>query len=268
MSYILDALKKSEKERQRGTVPDLLTVQDTVAEKPEKRSLLPYLFLTTLLINALVLVWWIGPWHSKKTGVVVQSASKKLEEPKTPEASDPPLTIAGPPAESAKTADPEIDSAKKEPAPIQEPSIKNRPASRPVQNRPLQAKADPRKKTTAGPMPGDDVQNSQKTSAGVPRQAPENARSLTESESGINARPEPNRIYNLKELPQSIQQSLPAFTISVYLYSQDPASRMVRINGQTMREGQTLSEGLRLEEITSDAVVFSFQNYRFRVGPR
>ena len=43
MSYILDALKKSEKERQRGALPDMLTVQDIVAEKPAKRLSWVYL---------------------------------------------------------------------------------------------------------------------------------------------------------------------------------------------------------------------------------
>ena len=43
MSYILDALKKSEKERQRGALPDMLTVQDIVAEKPARR--LPWAYL-------------------------------------------------------------------------------------------------------------------------------------------------------------------------------------------------------------------------------
>ena len=49
MSYILDALKKSEKERRRGTLPDMLTVQDIVAEKPKKRFVWASLLVAALL---------------------------------------------------------------------------------------------------------------------------------------------------------------------------------------------------------------------------
>ena len=78
--------------------------------------------------------------------------------------------------------------------------------------------------------------------------------------------PLPNKIYHMSELPQSLQQKLPAFAISTFLYSEDPGSRSVRINGQMMREGQYLSAGLKLEEIMQNGMIFSYQNYRFQVG--
>jgi general secretion pathway protein B len=70
----------------------------------------------------------------------------------------------------------------------------------------------------------------------------------------------------VSELPDALRQSLPAFTVSVALYSEDAASRMARINDQVVREGQQLSAGLRVEEITRDSIILSYQNYRFRVG--
>ena len=70
MSYILDALKKSEKEKNRGTVPDILTVQEPIAYDRKKRNILLSLIALALLVNAAVLIWWltfspgknIGPW--------------------------------------------------------------------------------------------------------------------------------------------------------------------------------------------------------------
>jgi hypothetical protein len=41
---------------------------------------------------------------------------------------------------------------------------------------------------------------------------------------------------------------------------------MVKINGQMLREGQDLTDGLELKEITHDGVILSYQNYRFHVG--
>ena len=80
--------------------------------------------------------------------------------------------------------------------------------------------------------------------------------------------PVPNRLYNLNELPLSVRQNLPDFSVSVFLYSDDASSRLVRINGAMMKEGQYLNPGLRLEEIIPAGVIFSYQNYRFLIGPK
>ncbi len=55
-------------------------------------------------------------------------------------------------------------------------------------------------------------------------------------------------------------------TFSVLIYSEKPAERMVNINGRTTREGQEVSDGLKLEEITPDGAIFSFKGYRFQKG--
>jgi capsular exopolysaccharide synthesis family protein len=82
--------------------------------------------------------------------------------------------------------------------------------------------------------------------------------------------PEPieNKIYNLEELPSSIKQNLPTIAISVFVYSDDASSRMARINGQMMREGEYITADLKLEKITLDGPVFRFQNYCFSVKHR
>jgi succinoglycan biosynthesis transport protein ExoP len=74
-----------------------------------------------------------------------------------------------------------------------------------------------------------------------------------------------DRIYNLDELPSSVKQDLPNLSISVFIYSDDASSRMARINGQMMREGEYLIAGLKLEKITLKGPIFRFQNYCFSV---
>ena len=69
MSYILDALKKAEKERKQGTLPDMLTVQDIVAEKPKKSRVSVYFLAAALVLNAGIFVWWLGFSHTAKTKV-------------------------------------------------------------------------------------------------------------------------------------------------------------------------------------------------------
>ena len=211
MSYILDALKKSEKERQRGTVPDILTIQEPLSQEPKKRPLLLYLLLSAILLNTGLLVWLMSPWQSKKSNLV-QLTDRQQSESKLPESPSPDLS---------KTNSPEVKMAMKEEAP---------------------------KVTT--------------------QQAGATAHVSSEQKLSNREAPLPNKIYDLNELPLSIQQSLPTFTISVSLYSDDPASRMAKINDQVMKEGQYLTAGLKLEEIIQDGVILSYQNYRFRVRLR
>jgi hypothetical protein len=52
------------------------------------------------------------------------------------------------------------------------------------------------------------------------------------------------------------------------MYSEDPTLRMVRINGRTLREGQYISEGLKVEEIRPDGVILDYKKYRLQIGQK
>lgn len=260
MSYILDALKKSEKERKRGMVPDLLTVQDAMVQKPKKRLQWPYLIFVALLLNASVLMWWLSPWQSKKPNVVAQSTAVQQRESKVfksdREISDARLSVA---------VDEENFSPKSE-ATVANPE---NPVNVVYQNKPLQVKAYIERKAPSKPITTANIRGSHKISPSIPKQTPAATNFSNKPQSSINTGIAPEqKVFNLKDLPLSIQQSLPAFSISVSVYSDDPDSRMIKINGQRLQEGQYLTAGLKLEEITRDGAIFSYQKYRFRVGIR
>ena len=68
------------------------------------------------------------------------------------------------------------------------------------------------------------------------------------------------------QLPLSIQKELPELHISAHVYfAKKPASRLVSINGRIVREGDNFVPDLKVEEITSDGVIFSYQKYLFHV---
>jgi len=73
-------------------------------------------------------------------------------------------------------------------------------------------------------------------------------------------------IGSLSELPVSVQRSLPAINIEGHIYDDNPATRMVIVNGKIRREKQTIGNGLRLEEITPDGVILSYQGNVFHLG--
>lgn len=66
MSYILDALKKSEQKRRQGTVPDLLTVHDRPAAGPRKRASWHYILPGVLLLGAVIMTAWL---YSSRPGM-------------------------------------------------------------------------------------------------------------------------------------------------------------------------------------------------------
>ncbi|WP_161626934.1 general secretion pathway protein GspB [Sulfuricella denitrificans] len=74
------------------------------------------------------------------------------------------------------------------------------------------------------------------------------------------------KVVPMAELPLPIQQEIPAMTIPLHAYSSKPRDRLVSINDRMLREGESLTPGLRLEQITKDGLIFSYKGYRFQRG--
>ena len=65
MSYILDALRKSDQQRQRGAAPTLLTAQAIAAES-EPPAFLLYGFAAAVLVGAGMAIGWLRPWQPEQ----------------------------------------------------------------------------------------------------------------------------------------------------------------------------------------------------------
>jgi general secretion pathway protein B len=97
-----------------------------------------------------------------------------------------------------------------------------------------------------------------------------NAKPIETSDIGRNPVPD-NRekaVLTLGELPAAIRQEMPAILIAFHQYSNIPADRRVMINNTVLRQNEYIAPGLRLEQITPDGVVISYQGYRFMRGVR
>ena len=81
-----------------------------------------------------------------------------------------------------------------------------------------------------------------------------------EESSGTN-----QQVQHFRELPYDVQRELPSISYSVHLYSQLRENRMVKIDGMMRREGDTVSPGLVLQEITAEGAIFTFRGHEFRV---
>jgi general secretion pathway protein B len=262
MSYILDALKKSEKERQNRTVPDPLEIHDYITHEPKKRiPAWAYVLSVAAIISIGLLLYWGSPWQSKKTentGIVSDEKSVALNTPASPSPDQP------------KNDTQKAVIAEKE----KEPESKYTDTAKAAQtlrnsgkNETLQAAAQSMEKTKEKSAQSGESAKSHATAVNDPQYMVQAAPVVSgqRAESQTPAA-DTNKIYAISELPLSLQQSLPAFTISAFLYSDDPGARMVRVNGKMMREGDALAEGLKLNEIRQNELIFGYQQYRVRLG--
>jgi general secretion pathway protein B len=69
----------------------------------------------------------------------------------------------------------------------------------------------------------------------------------------------------LRELPEPIQRSIPPITMGGYMYSKNPADRLLLIDKILRREGEEVAPGLVLEKLLPKAAIFTFKGYRYRV---
>jgi general secretion pathway protein B len=69
----------------------------------------------------------------------------------------------------------------------------------------------------------------------------------------------------LDELPVSVRRAIPALRIDGVVQSPSPTNRLLLVNGQVLRERETLIPGLRLEGIGPDSAIFTWRGQRFQL---
>lgn len=122
MSYILDALKKAEQERDLGRVPRLETLQDNA---PRRARVLPWLVGGILLINVAALLWWLRPGahHDATVPAPVRQASP-------PAVSPPRVATVAPLGAVAPLTKPPVSAAPRPPVAV--PAASEPPVGTPV----------------------------------------------------------------------------------------------------------------------------------------
>lgn len=358
MSYILDALKKSEQERQRNTTPDIHTVHAVPGLRGKRGAVWPYLLSTALIANVGLMLWWLQPWQSARTiplaqtspvqeghngnlngqrdGAVEDASTATAQRAKNPEPNPP---KAEEPASKTSKMSPTRDNVSSRPAANTVPSIPqaHREPPKSKETEPVQEKSPPKadvkktleppsgaarktdearlvsaeikkkassspNETAAGSAPSprsnreitlaellsaystganESVRhdNAARTQGGLTESPDENrAEKVPETVASFKERaataPEPKSpgerespsdrdIKKMHQLPQAVRKDLPNLSFSMFVYSENPAKRLVSYNGRVIREGQEIAPGLKLERITRNGVVLNFRGHRF-----
>lgn len=231
MSFILDALKKSESDRQRQSGPALFEVKVT---PPKPRF--PYwaLALAALLVINIVVGAWVFLRRPPEAAPAPTAAMPASAASQTPAQIRAPASLA-PPAAAPSTA-PAAAAAG--------------PPARTAEARPEPVLSDAASKDA--PLNPDDYE----PAGAAPRPAQERqaGRVHAGTESGLK------RYADAASTPES---HMPAVRVDLHVYATKPEERFVLLNMHRLHEGESLPEGVRVESITPEGVVVSYQGARF-----
>lgn len=209
MSYILDALRRADSERERGAVPGIhaqpVPVPSPEDVVPRDGARRPWGWIGLGLLAAALLVG-LGGWLFGRAAPA---------EPAAP----PPIPIAAePPAAPPVAAAP--------------PPVAVLPA--PIERRPTTSEAASAERKAAAPA-------------------------------AAASAPAAERIYARHELPEEIRRQLPPITVSGSMFSPDPASRFLIVNGQVVHEKAELGPGHTLVQIKLRAAVLRFRDVLYEI---
>jgi len=228
MSYILDALKKSEQQRGQGTIPDVQTVHSSSLNyRDEKKTYWPYLLITAVLLNLIAIVYFIIDKDSisENNTLLVQDTAINNSAEKT---------IA-------------VNTQAVAPAAAPEKQIINTIIE------PEKPKAAVPAKTVAVKKKTNSTNNSEVL-------APRSSRNTKVNKRPVQAQKE---VIDFYDLPDSIQQQLPSIVVSAHIYSSNPLQRSIVINNNFMEEGEYVIDNLILHEITANGAIFDYEDTRF-----
>lgn len=207
MSYILDALKKSDQERSQGNVPDLKTVHMPVSLEAGPARW-PYIVIVLLMLSLAFVLGMFRPWDPVSSRQVESSLAAKVESSEvlsTPEVKEP---------INAEQSVSMID------APVEKPVTEQ------IINKPVHV---------------------------------ESASYIETPTLDLDSVP------HLYEMPSLVQQAIPEMSFAGHVFSSDINQRTVIINGHSMSEGEVVIQGLKVEQITHNGIVFDYDGQLFRM---
>jgi general secretion pathway protein B len=230
MSYILDALRKSQQARQPGTAPRTGAVHNISLALPVSGWWLALGVALLLGIVAAVLLFWRG------------TVANLPDPPAAPVTSEPVAAASAPAPVAVEKPEPALES----------PARKTAPVTDLAEQAKLPAPTPPPKKvavTRAVKKPAVNRRPETIKTAAAP------AVPLVMDDTPL-----------LQQMPQDFQRALPALAVTIHVYAHDESQRILFINNREYRKGSQIDGGIRVEDIVPDGAVLSFRGERFKLG--
>jgi general secretion pathway protein B len=227
MSYILDALRKSEQERQHGTParPDGPVHNVSLPWRGEWLLVIVIFVLIFLLVAAIVL------WHNTVSHISSE-ADVAVTIPSTAPTTVPPaaepLAVSSPPVTPVMNEPTIRDLAEEARVPV--PVTSKKPGTPP-----------PPKVAAIGHSPSSQV-------------------------GGSAVLLESDNTPLLQQMPLEVQRAIPPMAVTIHVYSPQESQRILFINNREYHQGSLVEGVARVEAIVPDGVVLSYQGERFKLS--
>ncbi|MDY0964959.1 general secretion pathway protein GspB [Massilia sp. CFBP9026] len=228
MSYILEALKKAQAERQLGNAPTIHAPPPMYAapdrdQGGNRRNLVIGLGLGVLVAAGALL--WVR--HGGEQPVRLATAPVSTPAPAPAPA---PTAVAVPPVA---------------PAPVPVPAPTPAPAPAPREAAPGATKPAPSPAKVAEPAP-------------PPVRVAEAPVSVTPAGE--------DNLRTLQQLPEAVRREIPQVSFGGYIYSPTPGESLLLVDKMLRREGEEVAPGLVLERLMPKAAVMNYRGTRYRVA--
>ncbi|HUQ11560.1 MAG TPA: general secretion pathway protein GspB [Steroidobacteraceae bacterium] len=246
MSFILDALKKSESDRQRQSAPALFEVK---VAAPRRRFPLWAVGLAVLLaVNAAVLAWVVMHRSGGEPPAAAVPANTPAPAP-APTAARPPNGEVTVPATVTFQVNVPAASVPASPNAIATPPDAGVVAPSP-----------------APPLAEDPMLSGSETSVPPDYDSRDYRPAITPEQAGAAAAV--RRAGGVPSRDEMLARGtrIPDLRMDLHVYDADPAKRFVFINMRKLREGESLPEGVRVDEITQSGARLSYQGNQFALG--
>ena len=270
MSYILEALRRAERERAQGKLAGEAPSGAADADKKVRRSRLLIALIALLAINAVVLaVFLLRP---KDKAAPTASAPQASQTPAPMSA--PALTAPAPPSEPASPKHEEqavveenvnsLDDLGAQPETEGVPVSSSAPAEPPPPRKGGHVTIAKRPLTPEIPAPS----KSAPIAAPPPEAETPAAPEVESAAPAPSASPPSGEAKLLSDMPAAYQGSFPMISLEVHVYDANPDKRFAIVDGQRYREGQTLPQGPHLLQIVPTGLLVEFHGEKviFPIG--
>ena len=249
MSFILEALKKSEQQRQQKSTSQQKVHQRTLALPSQRQGRWPYWLLVGFLSLVLLFSWWLSD-HTEPILEQIPVVSQSTNAPKgfrPPETSKP-----VPPTSAERSSQPSVTTA--EPAPVPLKFASSLPATvttAPEEMNVSSAQPQRHEAVTSDRISTDDERvETVVIEQSMPREVDN---------------PAPEKLPLYLDLSRGLRDQMPRLAMSMHYYIADPARRMVRINNLILHEGDWVGQGLQVVEISQAGATLDFMGKLFEM---
>lgn len=257
MSYILDALRRAERERHAGRTPGVESLSHGIAAGAAR--LPPAIWVLALVTLAVAVAALLLALRDRRAPPPAAAA------PMASAAPAPAAPVAAPAAASApspREAVPAMDAATairngEGLSSLDDVMTSDESAAEQDGATVIRARSRSAEDQAAASAPSTSPLAQRQVIKVDPALPPAPAREAAPAGNG-NPAPASETVHKLGEMPESYRAQFPQFNLEIHNYSSEAGRSWIMVGGQRYKEGDSLANGARIAHIIEDGVIYDY----------